>query len=272
MNPIEETHRDGLLRSLTIQHALEQITVDIYYHTFHPYKPCDPYGSIRPYYPTTDLSADPTENGVAAVHLLRALLHHLHEKIPTLTRVEFQDFSVLETEEDDLPLRFYWIAQHPKGETWFETHFGAIHRSPEAHAEYRRQVTEFLTSPLPYHYKILRNLPRPHLLTDDKEMFAEVEQLFTNARNNPSTNSYRALFESIPEDRFYAHAKAWILDVVYERMKWVLERPCWYIDVPTALRRTDPPVPYPNVRMDAGVDMWRAQWPLGKDMDAWKDI
>lgn len=230
-------------KTITAKGPTDSITVKLRYKGRHP---VDAF--ICPLYEPPDI---PFDGGAGSILLLRALIRHIRQHFPSITHVRFEDQSIVYP-EDPLPLRYFWIAFGGRGETWFETHFHAIYQSNEAHDKYRKRVNAFLTEKTPPFHDFLRGLTRPDLFWENQPLFQEVEQLYASA------TTYNELFDSIPKERRYEHARIWVIYLVEEHVTSVMSRMGWRIDV-TSLPEGQPDDSSLPIQRDGGWDRWRAQ-------------
>lgn len=184
----------------------------------------------------------PLDRGGGSVLMIKALLRHIHQEIPTLTRFKFDDMSHIEcgTEEEQrsrrnpkkgsyakpIPLNYFSIAFN--GYTWYEKNFNATYMDDAHHAAYRARVKSFLTEEkLPPFADFLQGLSNPSALLDQTELLREVEAGYAQA------STFQGLFDSLPKARRCAHARAWLISFVAERLKGVFSHYDWFMDVTT---------------------------------------
>lgn len=191
----------------------------------------------------------PLDRGSGSILMLKALLRHVHEQIPSITRFTFDDMSHTECGTEDeirsrrhakkgsyarpIPLNYFSIAFN--GYTWYEKNFGAMYQSEEKHVEYRRRVKEFLTEEkMPPFIEFLQENPTVNALLENKEMVRELEGLYKTSR------TYKDLFTSIPKARRCAHARIWLIPFITQQLKGVFSHDDWFIDIS---RMDQPPQP-----------------------------
>lgn len=189
----------------------------------------------------------PLDRGGGSVLMLKALLRHVHERIPSITRFSFDDMSHIECGTEDeirsrrhakkgsyarpIPLNYFSIVFN--GYTWYEKNFGAMYQSEEKHAEYRRRVKEFLTEEkMPPFVEFLQENPAVSMLLEREEMVKELEGLYEKS------STYKDLFTSIPKERRCPHARLWLIAFVTKKLRGIFSHEDWFIDV----TRMDEPV------------------------------
>jgi hypothetical protein len=189
----------------------------------------------------------PLDRGAGSVMMLKALLRHIHEKIPRITQFFFDDKSNIEcgTEEEKrsrrhpkkgsyarpVPLNYFSIAFN--GYTWYEKNFHAMYKNEEEHAEYRARIGAFLTEEkMPPFDDFLRSIPGNGVLLANKDMLEEVKALYEGA------NTYKDFFTSIPKEKRCPHARVWLISFITKKLSGVFSNNHWFIDV----TRMDEPV------------------------------
>lgn len=96
---------------------------------------------ILPSYPEDP----PLDNEVGLVAMFDALLNHIHDKIPEIREVEFEDNTSIECGENArIPLHYFSIAFN--GKTWYEYWFNARQKNLESYNKYKRAVNVLLNS------------------------------------------------------------------------------------------------------------------------------
>ena len=93
--------------------------------------------------------------GSGSVIMIKTLLEHVHQQIPTLTEVEFKDFSHIESSNIELaskytrviPIQLCYFSIAFNGLSWYENHFHAKLKDPRKYEIYREKVQQLLYSP-----------------------------------------------------------------------------------------------------------------------------
>lgn len=234
-----------LSKTVTIKDPNYTISVGIRYDGPHPTD-----ASIHPIHDPLEPEDVPLDGAARSVRLLRALLHYLHEKFPSLTHVRFEDQSVVYP-EDPLPLRYFWRFYGSKPQTWFEEHFGAIYQSAETHAAYRQKVDAFFATKTSSFSDFLWGLPERYRLLEDTALFQEVEALYREGI------TYKEWLDSLPRERWFIHARKWVVYWAEDAVKSHMSRVGWRIPLPLG-NSVETPCTLPFM-MDGGWDGWRAQ-------------
>jgi hypothetical protein len=170
-----------------------------------------------------------------------ALLNHLHEKLPELKHVLFEDMSNIECATDKQkssrsrtmnpdslihPIPLYYFSMAFNGKTWYEQHFNARMFDERAHQQYRTNLNVLLASK-PLWTDILgifsqnkgQTIPSDNILTPLTSVFEE----------SPTLGDF---FQKIPKDLRCQHAKEWIVLFIETYMGPFFSHDNWIIELP----------------------------------------
>lgn len=182
----------------------------------------------------------PLDRGEGSVLMLKILLRHIHEKIPSITRFSFVDMSNIECGTEDeqrsrrhpkkgtyarpIPLNYFSIAFN--GCTWYEKRFRAMYKDEHSHAEYRKCVDDLLTEEkMPPFIDFIQQLPENNSLIKNKAVYDDLQALYEGAR------TFGELFRSISRERRCTHARLWLISFLTHRLSGVFSHENWIIDI-----------------------------------------
>lgn len=185
-----------------------------------------------------DCSIDiPLDRGQGSVIMIQTLLHYIHQQIPTITEVNFEDKSNIEcateyeiqkkgTNVYPIPLYYFSIAFNE--ETWYEKHFNARQKDKNKHAKYREQIDNLL------HSKKLKSntsfLQFLEISNPPIEMIEELEQYYNHSV------TFGKFFQSMPKIDRCKLVRDWISIFMTYYLKDVFENTDWIIELPTTMK------------------------------------
>lgn len=156
-------------------------------------------------------------------NMIKTLLHYVHEQMPTLTHINFDDKTNIEyAAEDAIPLYYFSIVFN--GQTWYEKYFNAKQSNPERYGQYRKRVAEFLYAP---ECKTHIQFDRFASLFDKREEeMVELVEYYNHA------NNFNDFFQSIPEQDRCRLVGPWIQQFMKYMLKDVFYSEDWIIHFP----------------------------------------
>jgi hypothetical protein len=184
----------------------------------------------------------PLDRGHGSIIMLKTLLHHIHEQIPTITEVEFEDKSSIEcaTEEEIikkgskmrkkgthvLPIPLYYFSMAFNGETWYEKNFNAHHKDTEQHKKYKAKIHELLNSEIKTPFiEFLEIAQPPENIRDELDEYYQKSSTFGD------------FFQSIPKPDRCRLVREWIYRFMSYHFKDVFSNTDWVIDIPIVSRQ-----------------------------------
>ena len=156
-------------------------------------------------------------------NMIKTLLDYVHEQMPTLTHINFDDKTHIEyAAEDAIPLYYFSIVFN--GQTWYEKYFNAKQSNPDRHERYRKRVAEFLYAPeCKTHIRFDRFVS---LFNKREEEMVELVEYYNHA------NNFNNFFQSIPEQDRCRLVGPWIqqfmkyiLNDVFYSEDWIIQFP-----------------------------------------------
>lgn len=170
------------------------------------------------------------ESGEGSILMIKTILRYIHEKIPEITNVSFEDFSKLEcgTDEEKLAkqsraLSLFYFSLAFNGITWYEKHFNAKLDS-DRYQKYREGVRTILynkESKMDFEQFLAISTPQQH------EQILELKQYYEKA------NTYHEFFSSIPQKRRCPLVRNWIHTFMAHVLKGIFQHTDWFIDINT---------------------------------------
>jgi hypothetical protein len=237
----------------------ECVYVSIAYNDNQPISASIPHIVYDP-----DCSIDtPLEHGNGSVIMIQTLLKHIHQQIPTLSEVNFQDNSHIECATESeihsnlctiktppkgtvmsergnadcsflmcncmkgsivYPIPLYYFSIAFNGVTWYEKHFNARQKDSIKHNKYREKIKTLL-----YSEEIKAGISFIQFLQMAQppiEITHELEPYYSNSL------TFGNFFQSIPKVDRCRLVRDWIstfmtyhLNDVFENTDWVIELP-----------------------------------------------
>jgi len=176
------------------------------------------------------------DKGEGSILMIKTILRHIHEKIPEITNVSFEDFSKLEcgTEEESAakwdralgthayPVSLFYFSLAFNGITWYEKHFNAKLNS-EQYQTYREGVRNVLNnkeSKMDFEQFLA-------IATPTVEQILELKEYYEKA------DTYHHFFSSIPQKRRCPLVRNWIHTFMAQILKGIFQHTDWFIDINT---------------------------------------
>ena len=177
------------------------------------------------------------ESGEWSILMIKTILRYIHEKIPEITNVSFEDFSKLEcgTDEEKLakhsralgthafPVSLFYFSLAFNGITWYEKHFNAK-LEYDRYQKYREGVRIILynkESKMDFEQFLAISTPQQH------EQILELKQYYEKA------DTYHQFFSSIPQKRRCPLVRNWIHTFMAHVLKDIFQHTDWFIDINT---------------------------------------
>jgi len=181
------------------------------------------------------------ESGEGSILMIKTILRYIHEKIPEITNVSFEDFSKLEcgTDEEKLakqsralgthayithvyPVSLFYFSLAFNGITWYEKHFNAKLDS-DRYQKYREGVRIIL-----YNKESKMDFEQfLAIATPNIEQILELKQYYEKA------DTYHQFFSSIPQKRRCPLVRNWIHTFMAHVLKDIFQHTDWFIDINT---------------------------------------
>ena len=190
-----------------------------------------------------DCSEDiPLERGHGSVIMIKALLHHIHKQLPTITEVRFEDKSNIECANEyeiktssrnrkqgtyvyPIPLYYFSIAFN--GKTWYEKYFNARQSDTNKHDKYRATIKNLLYSEeLKTKTSFMQFL---EIAQPPVEIITELEQYYNNSV------TFGDFFQMIPKQERCRLVREWIHIFMSHYLKNVFENTNWIIELPIVM-------------------------------------
>jgi hypothetical protein len=178
------------------------------------------------------------DKGEGTICMIKTLLRHIHEKIPEIITVSFDDFSKLEcgTEEElavkldrvlgthAYPVSLFYFSLAFNGITWYEKHFNAKLVDFDKYQRYREGVKTTLfnkESKMDFEQFLAIATPYP------------VEQIIELKEYYEKADTYHHFFSSIPQKRRCPLVRNWIHTFMAHILSDIFQHTHWYIDINT---------------------------------------
>jgi hypothetical protein len=183
----------------------------------------------------------PLDRGHGSIIMIKTLLRHIHEQIPTITHVNFEDKSNIECATDmeiqkkgsrfrkvgtnvyPIPLYYFSIAFN--GETWYEKHFRA--RQKHHHEKYKEKIHALLYLP-----ETKTEMSFQRFLEIAKPPVTLLEELHSHYER---ATTFDQFFKHIPKIHRCRLVRDWISDFMEHFLKGVFSNTDWVIDLPIPL-------------------------------------
>ena len=180
------------------------------------------------------------DRGQGSIIMIKTLLKHVHEKMPTITEVHFEDKSHIECASEYeiqkkdskfrkkgthiYPIPLYYFSISFNGKTWYEKHFKAKQQNISKHAAYREKINELLHSE---HVKMATSyLQFLETAQPPMEIVDELEHYFN------SSKTFETFFQSIPKKDRCRLVRDWISVFMSFHLKDVFDNNDWIMDLP----------------------------------------
>ena len=175
-----------------------------------------------------DCSIDiPLDRGEGSITMITSLLQYIHQQLPTITEINFEDKSNIECiDENEIPLYYFSIAFN--GETWYEKHFNARQKDKTKHDKYKAKINDLLHS-----IQLKTNTSFIQFLKIAKppmEIIDELEKYYTSA------STFGLFFQSIPKKDRCRLLRDWISRFMEYHLQDVFSNTGWIIELPIILK------------------------------------
>ena len=180
----------------------------------------------------------PLDRGHVSIIMIKTLLRHIHEQIPEIKRVNFEDKSNIECATDieiqkkgsrfrkvgtnvyPIPLYYFSIAFN--GETWYEKHFRA--RQNHHHEKYKEKIHALLYLP-----ETKTEMSFHRFLEIAKPPIEIAEELHSHYER---ASTFDQFFKHIPKIDRCRLVREWIYTFMEHFLKGVFSNTDWVIDLP----------------------------------------
>lgn len=156
--------------------------------------------------------------------MMQTLLQHIHNQLPAITEVKFEDKSSIEYAPDVRPIPLYYFSIAFNGETWYEKYFNARLRDKRKHDKYTTTIKNLL-----YSEEVKTNTTFIQFLEIAQppiEITNELEQYYNN------TVTFGDFFHQMPEQDRCRLAHDWITRFMSHYLKDVMDNAEWIIELP----------------------------------------
>jgi len=180
----------------------------------------------------------PLDRGEGSVAMIQTLLNHVHETVPAITEVIYDDMSRIECASSSvrdpsnskpnppIPLYYFSIAFNEK--TWYEKHFHARQRDVHRHEAYRKHVNRLLHSE-----ELKTNTPFLAFISIAKVVptyiYDELEGYYIQAA------TFGDFFRLMPASERCRLVRDWIETFMSYHLGGVFSNTGWVIDVPITI-------------------------------------
>jgi hypothetical protein len=187
-----------------------------------------------------DCSIDiPLDRGEGSILMIKTLFQYIHQQLPNITEVNFEDKSNIEcANEDEIqkgsrfrkkgtyvePIPLYYFSIAFNGKTWYEKHFNARQKDKNKHDKYKEKINNLL-----YSIGVKSNtsfLQFMEIAQPPIEIIPELEKYYDNS------NTFALFFQSIPKNDRCRLVRRWIstfmefyLQDVFSNAGWIIELP-----------------------------------------------
>jgi hypothetical protein len=209
---------------------LDCVNVSISYNNNKPVSASIPYILFDP-----DCSiANTLDRGQGSIIMINTLLEYVHEKIPTIQEINFEDKSNIECANQIeiekgsknrkigtlvLPIPLYYFSIAFNGETWYEKNFNAKLKDDNKHTLYRETLKKLLNSKEPF-INFLKNA-KP-----SEDIRIELEPLYEKSDNLGN------FFQSISKEQRCRLVREWITTFMSYHLKDIFSNTDWIIELP----------------------------------------
>ena len=198
-----------------------------------------PYVEYNP-----DCSVDtPLDSGRGTIVMIKTLLNHIHNQIPIITEVVFEDKSNIECATDAeiskkgsrfrkqgshiYPIPLYYFSIAFNGETWYEKHFNARQKDSNKHVAYKTRINTLLNEP-----ETKSNMTFLQFLQMTEPPIEVVEEL---GKYYERSETFGRFFQSIPKVDRCRLVRHWIGTFMHRQLKGVFDNKDWVIDIPSLI-------------------------------------
>ena len=176
-----------------------------------------------------DCSMDPPpfDHSECSVIMIKTLLQHIHQQLPTITEVNFEDKSSIECAPDIRLIPLYYFSIAFNGETWYEKYFNATQKDKNKHDKYRATIKNLLYSEeLKTKTSFIQFL---EIAQPPVELTNELEQYYNK------TVTFGDFFQKMPEQDRCRLVRDWIYRFMSHYLKDVIYNAEWIIELPIAM-------------------------------------
>ena len=209
------------------------ISVSIRYHKNQPVYAYIPHAMYDP-----ECSIDvPLERG-GSVIMMKALLHHVHTQLPSITEVVFEDKSNIEcaTEYEIqtkgsrfrkrgtnvIPIPLYYFSIAFNGKTWYEKYFNARQKDTNKHNAYRERIKHVFEST---ESKANQSFDEFLEITELTQYIDEIKKYYD------TSDTFGEFFQSMPTSDRCRLVRDWIDNFMTYQFKDVFSNSDWIIDI-----------------------------------------
>jgi hypothetical protein len=158
-----------------------------------------------------------------SIIMIKTLLDYIHQQIPTITEITFEDKTSIECANIyHIPLYYFSIAFN--GVTWYENHFNARQKDLNKHDKYRTKINILL-----YSEEFKQNTYFIHFLEIAKPPFEIIDELDKYYSNSITFGEF---FQSMPKSNRCRLVRDWIFSFMSYHLKEVFENMDWIIELP----------------------------------------
>lgn len=210
------------------------ISVSIRYHKNQPVYAYIPHAMYDP-----ECSIDvPLERG-GSVIMMKALLHHVHTQLPSITEIVFEDKSNIECATDYeiqtkgsrfrkrgtnvIPIPLYFFSLVFNGKTWYEKYFHARQKDTNKHNAYRKRIKQVLEST---EFKANLSFIEFLEITELTQYVDEIKQYYD------TSDTFEEFFQSMPKSDRCRLVRDWIDNFMTYHFKDVFSNSDWMIAIP----------------------------------------
>ncbi len=155
--------------------------------------------------------------------VIHALFSYIHEQIPTITSIEFDDMTNIEYDMFVCPIPLYFFSIAFNGMTWYEKHFDARMIDDTQYNEYRTKINDMLNNPDKKPTNFI-DFVRITQLTND--IHDELSSIYIN------TTTYNEFFQSIPKNERCRLVGGWISEFMKYYLGKSFQNIGWNIPLP----------------------------------------
>jgi len=185
----------------------------------------------------------PLDRGEDSITMIKTLLQYVHQKLPTLKEIGFEDSSNIECAAEDeiaakgslsrkrgtyiYPVALYYFSIAFNGKTWYEKNFNARQEDHKKHAQYKDRVNILLNSKERkteitfIQFCKTANVPL--------EIMDELNPYYTEAE------TFGEFFQSMPKIDRCRLVRGWISTFMTYHLKGVFSNNEWMIDLPISM-------------------------------------
>lgn len=206
------------------------------------YKQNQPVSAYIPYIvydPTCSINVQ-LDRGQGSIIMIKTLLQYIHQQLPTITEVSFEDKSNIEcateyeiqtkasryrkkgTNVHPIPLYYFSIAFN--GETWYEKHFNARLMDTDKHSKYKTKINSLL-----YSKELKTNTSFLQFLEIAQPPVEIIDDLERYYNKSVTVGDF---FHSMPKLDRCKLVRDWISIFMSYHLKDVFENTDWIIELP----------------------------------------